>query len=264
MPARPYLKGLLTVPANDVAQATAVILHGNGLYPAFYTGLATELADRGVACHIPALPGFSGRKPTSPGWHALLEATATETGALLGANGVLVGHSLGGLVALLLAARQPPRALVLLEPAVIPWRALARFGAFLYRAKAQQDAPDRVPNRGPWFWRMHDPDRLPEAVMRGALSASAATDHTTLDALQAGLADLYPLPFDAVRCPTLVVRGASSGPVMAWGQRDLARRLPCAHTAVIPQAGHWLANEQDAALAAAIARFALQAGPPLS
>jgi len=74
-------------------------------------------------------------------------------------------------------------------------------------------------------------------------------------ALVEGAADLCPLPFSQVTAPTLLIRGQSSGLMMRIGQWMQARHLPHAKTAVIHRAGHWMANEQDEAVADVIGRF---------
>lgn len=232
------------------------LLHGNGLCADFYASLCTELSSRGHRCSAIDLPGFAGQPSPSPrSWSGLLDTVEPAVRDALGDRGVLVGHSLGGLVALLLAPRLPLRAMVLLEPALIPWPWLARIGARLYARQVFTDRPPTFSNRGPWFWRLHDPASFPPDPMQLVLATGAQTDRHLVAALQEQLPSLYPLPFDRVSVPTLVVRGGSSGPVMALGQRDLLRRLPDATGAVIPQAGHWLANEQDSLLAAAIDDF---------
>lgn len=242
--------------------ARVAVLHSNGMCGASYRPLAELLAAQGVQSALFDLPGFAGAPPPDPlGWDGLLGAVAPAVDAELGDDGVLVGHSLGGLVAVLLAPRLRLRALVLLEPAIIPWRWLARVGAALYVRKVFTDDPVAFTNRGPWFWRLHDPERYPVALMELALASHARTDRDAVAALHTGLPALYPLDFDAVRVPTVVVRGASSGAVMRWGQRDLLARLPKGRGVVVPDAGHWLVGEQDAALATSILQACATAAP---
>ncbi|MCA9491149.1 MAG: alpha/beta hydrolase [Myxococcales bacterium] len=243
-------------PGTD--RSDVAILHANGVGPGFYAGLSAALERRDLPTVVPDLPGFCGAPAAGTGWAPLLDAVERDVRGRLDGDGVLVGHSLGGLLALLLAPRLPLRALVLLEPAVIPWRWLARLGAALY-VRQVFDGPQVFTNRGPWYWRLHDPTSFPPEVLALVDQAHARTDGAVVAALNADLPSLYPLPFGRIRAPVTVVRGASSGPVMALGQRDLVRRLPVAHAVTIPAAGHWLANEQDEALADVIALAATRA-----
>lgn len=238
------------VDATD-PRGRVVILHSNGMCADFYRPLMGELAIRGLSSVAFDLPGFSGPPPDERGWDWLLETVRSEVVEALGDDGVLVGHSLGGLIAIQLAPELPLRAMVLMEPAIIPWRWLARVAAAFY-VRRVFDGPRGFTNRGPWFWRLHDPDSFDPARIEQVEAMHANADRQAVAALHAELPERYPLPFDRVDMPVVVVRGASSGRVMALGQRDLVRRLPNARAVTIPQAGHWMANEQDAVLADAI------------
>ena len=235
--------------------ARVVVLPGNDLCAEFYAGLGAALAARGLAASLFTVPGYDGTPAITPfGWAPLLDALGGAVREALGEGGILVGHSFGGLVALVLAARLPEvRRLVLLEPAVIPSATIARFGAWWYTREVFGGDRGAFTNRGPWYRRVHDPGRFPADVMARVLESQRGTDVAMAQALRVDLPSLYPLPFDRITAPTLLIRGGSSGPVMALGQRWLARQLRDARCEVVADAGHWLANEQDDALAALIA-----------
>ena len=171
--------------------------------------------------------------------------------------GVLVGHSLGGMLALLVSSRlnNAVSKLVLMEPAIVPGRWAARLGAWLYRRKEIDRAGGAFANRGPGFWRVHDVDRFPRAAFDAVSRSAATTDLATIRALADGYTDLQPLPFASISVPVCTIRGASSGASQWLGQWLLARRLPVHREVVIAGAAHWLANEQDDAIANEIAGF---------
>lgn len=255
----------IEVAALGAERGRVAVLHGNGLCGAFYRPLADRLAARGVASVLFDLPGFAGAPAAPrPGWAGFLDAIEPAVREALGPDGVLVGHSLGGLTALLLAPRLPLQGLVLLEPAVVPWPWLGRVAAALYvRREFRGETGFR--NRGGWYWRLHDPATFGAEWFALAAASHARADPAVVAGLHADLPSIYPLPFAAVTVPVVVVRGASSGRVMAWGQRDLVRRLPVARAVTVERAGHWLVNEQDQALAEvlveALARHAAEKRP---
>lgn len=231
------------------------ILHSNGMSASFYKPLMEELATRGISSVAWDLPGFSGPSPERMGWEGFLDAVRGPVADALEPNGLLLGHSLGGLAAVLLAPELRLRGLVLMEPAVIPWRWLARLGAEVY-VRRVFDGPKGFTNRGPWFWRLHDPASFDAKWIAEVDANHAGADRALVGSLHTGLPQLYPLPFARITAPTLVVRGTSSGPVMKLGQRDLVQRIAGAVPVTIEGAGHWLANEQDERIAVAIADFA--------
>ena len=232
----------------------ALTLPGNGLFAEFFAPLGYELAERGVSHRALTLPGYD-RTPAlaDPSWERLLRALDVEV--TKSDASVLIGHSLGGLAALLLAARSDRiEGLVLLEPAIAPhW--LARAVAAVYGRGWVRGVETEFDVRGPGYTRIADMDAFPQAVLDRVLEARSGTDLATERALITTAPTLYPLPFDQVRCPVLLVRGDSSGISQRLSQDRLKRRFPGAQTAVIERAGHWMANEQDVALAEVIASF---------
>jgi pimeloyl-ACP methyl ester carboxylesterase len=155
---------------------------------------------------------------------------------------VLVGHSLGGLIAAQLAAREPDRIhrLVLVDPAGVPsGRALSLEPLAL----ASSIAAVR-----PRFFGLLVADALrwgPDAILRGGLYA-LGTD--------------VRIDLASIRAPTLVV----------WGERDLLipRRLaetwrdaiPGARLTVLPDAAHVPMVESPSAFVQALFDF-LEEGP---
>lgn len=231
----------------DLSRGAALLcLHGSGGNGAVFRELFESLA----ADHSPLaidLPGH-GR---SGGIDSLgsVERMAAFTGAFLDKWGisrpVLLGHSMGGAVALRLALDRPGavRGLVLCGSA-------ARFGGEAIPAVTRVTLGKE---RRPFFREAYAPGASEDVLRRGFLE-DLKTDPRVL------LGDLLACrEFDAaqdlprVAAPTLVVVGAADD---MRAQSDLlAARIPGARLAVVPGAGHMLPLEQPAALAEAVGGF---------
>lgn len=100
-----------------------LLIHG-GVQGGLGGGPATfreqeALAQRGLQLRVADRPGF-GQTPTRGPDD--MQADAVWASAELGDGAHLIGHSFGGAIALLAAARRPSavRSLILIEPALIP------------------------------------------------------------------------------------------------------------------------------------------------
>lgn len=231
--------------------ARALLVHGNDLCGAFYRPLAERLAERGLPTALVTLPGFHRVPPlATPSWDRLVDLLVDHVPA------ILVGHSMGGLLALLAAARQPARLthLVLLEPAVFPTRWLARAAARSYLDSVVRGDRERFVNWNGATRRVHDEAAYPRAAIDLYLEVRRTSDPATAEALFTALPLLYPLPYDRVAVPTLLLTGAETGWRARLMLQGLRRRLRPLHTS-IPGAAHWMIHEADAALADHIAEF---------
>ncbi|HYM31733.1 MAG TPA: alpha/beta hydrolase [Candidatus Cybelea sp.] len=160
----------------------------------------------------------------------------------------LIGHSLGGLIALETAARHPDRvwALGLLGVAVPmtvndEFLALARIGDHKAidlmmdwaHAKRSQIGGHRMPG----LWLMGADTRLIERARAGALHSGLAI----CNAYQAGdgLAAAA-----RVRCPVLVLLGERDQMTPLKAGRALAQRFESADVVVLPECGHMMMGER--------------------
>jgi pimeloyl-[acyl-carrier protein] methyl ester esterase len=238
-----------------------VLLHGWGLHGGVWHGLARELAP-GFRLHLVDLPGHGHSRalPFGP-----LDAVADAVAAVVPAGAAVCGWSLGGLVAMRLAARHAGRlraiALVSTTPCFArrdDWpHAMARATLEDFAAGLRDDPARTIRTfvnlnalGGP-----HARDRMRELaallVERGTPSAGC---------LAAGLAVLHDedLRDDvaAIDLPAAVVHGARDALVPAGAARWLAAALPFARLTEIPEAAHLPFVSHPAVVASALRHLA--------
>lgn len=220
-------------PSGQVAGA-ALMLHGFTGTPRELRALGLALAEAGIAARGPLLPGFGeqiGRlnQTRAADWLATARAAWAEAAAGVG-PAVLVGFSMGGALALHLAATspRPPDRLILLAPL---WRFADPRARFLPVIKhvvrgispfAEADLQDpAVREVLLWMDPTLDLDD-PATVARLRRQTRIATP--VLDSLRAmSLAAGRLAP--RVRCPTLVLQGRQDTIVLPRHTRGLLARL---------------------------------------
>jgi len=244
-----------------------ILVHGLGGAAANWIELAPLLAPRRRLL-IPDLPGHGGSAAlaAAPSLSAfadrVLELGAREE--MLPAP--LVGHSMGGVVALRAAVRHPQHvaALVLAAAAGITSArrrsdyALRMFG---FLQPARRIAPyRRVVARSPvlktlvfGYVMVADAGALPPRAAESVL-AGPALHVDTSSAARALVADDPRPDLDRVRCPSLVLWGARDHQLPIGDAFDYARRLR-APIRAIAGCGHLLTVERPDACADAIESF---------
>lgn len=218
---------------------TAVWLHGAGMGPEMW-------AAAGAAGLRLDLPGHGARpRAPAPTVAAMAEALVPD----LPPRFDLIGHSLGGMIALHLAATRPERVrrLVVVD-------SFLRLGASpLHRAglDAGRALVARLP-RPALVGLMGLVERGPARA--AARAAGARVDRRALDdALAAAIAfDARPL-LPRIVAPTLVLVGRRNPFSHAQG-RALARAIPDARFRILP-GGHLLPLDDPDAFATAVAEF---------
>jgi pimeloyl-ACP methyl ester carboxylesterase len=213
------------------------------------------LESRGYECIAPALP-FHGLSPAAVpdarlGTSSLLDyARALEDEIkALDAKPVLVGHSMGGLLAQILGSRGLARALVLLAPAwpagvlAVKWSAIRSFRSVLmtprFWRKAVRptfaDAQYAMMELLPAGERKEIYDRLVYESGR----AIAEIGFWFLDPHNASAVDR-----SRITCPVLVVAGAHDRLTPASIVRRIAERYRAVSTYTeFPDHGHWVLGE---------------------
>jgi magnesium chelatase accessory protein len=244
-----------------------VLVHGLGGAAANWLALAPLLLP-GRRLLVPELPGHGGSSPLPAA--PSLSPYADVLGLLLEHEGAapaaVVGHSLGGAVALRLALRRPAAvsALVLAAAAGIssatrsaryaltitgilkPGRKIAPYR----RRVARSDLLKRLVFGR---WGASDPAALPPELVEAFLAGPGR--HTdTVSAAKALVRDDVRTELEHVRCPVLVLWGARDNQLPVDDAFDYARRLR-APLRVIADCGHLLIAERPAACADAISGF---------
>jgi 3-oxoadipate enol-lactonase len=252
----------MTWPADGVPRGRVALLHGvtsssatwwkvgPALAAAGWDVTAVDLAGHGEG---PGLPAEGGDLAT------LVEAVVPRlpTGLTL-----LVGHSLGAIVALSVAARHPgvARALVLEEPPGTVGGDAVQVADSI-EASALAVRADRET-----FWqrvRLANPDWA-DADVEGSVAALELTDTQTITrALRTGLSWDLPALVGAVEVPVLVVAarqpegaaGAGGGSALLGPDRQAVRRLVTEARFVELDGGHSLHRAQPYRMVEIISGF---------
>jgi pimeloyl-ACP methyl ester carboxylesterase len=243
------------------------LVHGLGGAASNWLALAPLLRP-GRRLLVPELPGHGGSEPLPAA--PSLDDYAERLGRLVKhedcAPVPLVGHSLGGAVALRMAIRRPElvRALVLAGAAGISSTSRrARYG--LAMTGLLQPGKRIAPHRRPvgysallrtlvfGRWGVSDPPALPAEVAEAFLAGPER--HTdTISAAKALVRDDPRHDLDGLGCPCLVLWGARDNQLPLEDAFEYARRLR-APLRAIADCGHLLIGERPAACADAINSF---------
>ena len=200
-----------------------------------------------------------GTEPTS------VAVQAEDAVGLLDHLGVdrahVIGHSLGGAIALELATQYPTRvaSLVLLEPVLLTTPAGAAFAhalAPLIKAYEAGDAEGAVHGVlalvGDRNWRATIERAVPGGIAQ-AVRDAATFFETEVPGVPTW--SFGPEQAAAITCPVLAILGSRSGPLFVEGRQLLHARFPACQDADIAGATHLLPMEAPMPVAAAIAAF---------
>lgn len=246
--------------------ARLVLVHGLGGSHANWLAVAPRLAERAQVV-APDLPGF-GRTPPA-GRSARVSANRECLHRFLAAVGhpaVLVGNSMGGLIAMMEAALHPDNvsALVLVAPAQpsalgtrIDREILLAFAIYCIPGVAEWYLRRRAERLGPEGFVREvlrllcvDPSRVPDDVRRAHVALAAerfatmpGADRAFLEAARSLLGILRrPGSFremvGRISAPTLLIQGAQDRLVPLAASRALARSRPDWAFEVFEEIGH--------------------------
>jgi pimeloyl-ACP methyl ester carboxylesterase len=242
----------------DPARPTVLFVHGAGMDHSIWPLQARHFAYRGWNALAVDLPGHGRSGGELLGSiPAMAEWVADLTVALRLPAVHLVGHSMGALIGLDLAAREPDRIarLALLgaaprlpvHPALL--EAAARPGplaAELICDWGFGPAGHFGGHKAPGSWMLGHARRLLEGSTGPRLHSDLAACNAYEDGLQAA---------PRLRCPTLVVAGAADGMTPARQANKLAEAIEGARLVTLPACGHMLMVEQPDATLDALVRF---------
>ena len=251
-----------------------VLVHGLGGAASNWVALAPLLLP-GRRVLVPELPGHGGSEalPAAPN----LNVFADRLAELVAREGVapapVVGHSLGGAIALRLAIRRPDsvsRLVLAAAAGISSGTRSARYALTItgILKPGRRIAPHRrLVARSPVLrslvfgrWGAADPQALAPDVVDAFLSGPAR--HTdTVSAAKALVRDDPRADLDRVRCPSLVLWGARDNQLPVGDAFDYVRRLR-GRLRVISDCGHLLIGERPDACADAIEAF-LAGEPPV-
>jgi pimeloyl-ACP methyl ester carboxylesterase len=244
-----------------------VLVHGLGGAASNWLALAPLLAP-GRRVLVPELPGHGGSEalPAAPNLNVYADRIA-ELAAREGfAPAPIVGHSLGGAIALRLAIRRPASVSGLVLAAAAGISSATRSARYALTITGilkpgRRIAPHRrLVARSSLLktlvfgrWGAADPQALSAELVDAFLSGPAR--HTdTVSAAKALVRDDPRGDLDRVRCPSLVLWGARDNQLPVDDAFDYARRLR-GRLRVIADCGHLLIGERPEACADAIESF---------
>ena len=232
-----------------------VLIHGMWCTGANLSRLAAALRARGFECHIPDLPAHeAGVRHGEVGALSLLDYVRYLEQYIRGRQfrqpPILLGHSMGGLLAQMLAPRVDAFALVLLTPAspaginAVRLRPLAAFSSVLSRPgfwhKAHRPSLSRARTSILNGLSMPKQNELHAAMVEESGRAVFEIAFWQLDRAHASRID----PAE-VRCPVYVVAAGQDRLTPAAVVRKVAARYDRATLRYYPGRGHWVIDDEE-------------------
>lgn len=256
---------------GDPASPPILALHGLRSYAHTWDDLALELS----GSYQVIAPDFRGRGESDwdPQRDYFTNAYVSDLEELLDHLGLqrftIIGHSMGGAVAYAYAARHPDRVNALVVEDIGPGSSTATSGASRIVSEMESTPADfeslaavrkywralrpaiteqalasrishtvRESDDGRWTWKLD---------MAGIAAARLSGD-------PAGPVDLWRC-VDALRCPTLVIRGARSDFLPRQTCVEMAERQPLVRWVEVPGAGHYVHDDAPEEFTALVTDF---------
>lgn len=254
------------------------LAHGNGFPPGTYGLFAQALTARHHVVALPARPLWPGSLPgDAPTWRIMAGDLLRGMEALASNGIVAVGHSLGGVLTLWAAVERPDlfRAVILVDPVILPphWLLALRLARALGLHSWVPLVRATLRRRRTWPDEQSCFDHYRHKPLFARWSDEALWDYVRAATRKVGdaLVLRYPPEWEAhifstvpagiwrdvprLRVPCLVLRGEHSTTFVPGALARVARLLPEARIATLPDAGHLLPMERPSETATAILDF---------
>ncbi|TVP57174.1 MAG: alpha/beta hydrolase [Halomonadaceae bacterium] len=239
--------------AQGSAKPDLVMIHGMWSTPAVFAEMGEYFEQQGYRVHIPALPGHRPMVEMDESARISLKQCGINTYAAaieqlvrsLPRPPVLIGHSMGGLIAQMVAARVPVERLILLSsaaPAGInswAWSVVRTFGHNLFKFPLWRSLTEV----GPANIRYGIANSQTPAVQQDIHQLT--TYESGLASFQIGMWFLFRKPLtrldpEAVGCPVLLLSGQQDRITPITVQRKIARLYKDKATLIeLPGLCHW-------------------------
>lgn len=257
-----------------------VFSHANGFPPETYRVFLEALAEVFRVSTFAHRPLWSGDDPSElASWHPMAEDLGLSIAKRDRLPVVGVGHSLGGMLTALAAARRPElfSALILLDPVIFTgyrsffWGWMKRFGQehrfFLAQGarKRRDHWPDRDAVRASWSGKRvfadWDPEVFEDYLRVGLVdSADGSVELRYPKEWEARIFEVCPhnewATLRKIQVPVLVIRGATSDTLLPGAAARMEREMPDARAVELEGTSHFLPMEQPDEVARLIADFA--------
>ncbi|HXW34593.1 MAG TPA: alpha/beta hydrolase [Acidimicrobiales bacterium] len=212
---------------------SVVALHGWRRSHSDFAAVLGPTSGAATGCVAPDLPGFGGTPPPAEPWgsmeYAEQVAELIESSDGPGGPCVVLGHSLGGRVAVRLAASFPAlvSGLVLTGAPILPRPGGATRSSFRYRTARRMAKVGLVSEA-----------RLERARQRYGSEDYRAAEGVMRDTLVRLVSEDYEHSIDSISCPVELVWGDDDNAAPLPIAKALAGRIDGAHLVVCAGAGH--------------------------
>lgn len=228
-----------------------VVMHGWGCKSGTMAVPAAAALGAATTVYNLDLPGFgASAEPPSPWgveeYTAMVEEFCRRKGIV---NPILIGHSFGGRLAILMASRTPAKKVILIDAAGIKPRRSLKYYIKVYTFKIGRRFLPLVLGKARgnevverWRRKAGSSDySLASPMMRQVMNRAVNHD----------LTDRLPL----IKAPTLLIWGGRDTATPLRDAKLMERRIPDAGLVVYPEAGHFSFLERPEAVTAVIRNF---------